>query len=126
MVGFCKACGGAGSVHKTYRLCADCWGERGQFARKDAEPDTPAILAPLAMEPTYHEPGSTGKALVMRERGRLKQQLFHPCDARYTGDELPYFFLRATPEERAALIESSAREQREKIEKLFANMVDIG
>lgn len=124
MVGFCKACGEAGSVHRTYRLCGECWDERGQHKRKDAEPDTPAVLAPLASEPTCYAPGTPGKVSVIEERGKRKEQLFHPCDARYSGDKLPVVFMRATPEERAALIESSAREQREKIEKLFANPVD--
>lgn len=39
--------------------------------------------APLPDRPTDAPPGSEAKILILAERARLKQALFHPADARF-------------------------------------------
>jgi hypothetical protein len=50
--------------------------------RRRAHPHDTVRPAPLAPDPTDMPPLSLGKVLVLAERARLRQQLFHPGDAR--------------------------------------------
>lgn len=51
-------------------------------------------MEPLPYTPTLAAPGTPEKMAIMSYRGRMKQQLFHPADARYEGDTRPIEFLK--------------------------------
>jgi hypothetical protein len=49
--------------------------------------------APVAPLPTTAAPGTVEKMMVLEERARNKQALWHPLDAQYDGDPRPYSVL---------------------------------
>ncbi len=49
--------------------------------------------APLPDAPTTAAPGTAEKVEVMHERAKLRRQLHHPADARFTGDARPVEWL---------------------------------
>lgn len=51
-------------------------------------------VAPLPQLPTTAAPGTPEKLLIMEIREKLREQLFHPADARFVGDTRPVEWMR--------------------------------
>jgi hypothetical protein len=99
MTAICRHCDQS-KVNRPRGLCWSCYYTPGV---KDLYPSTSkyarrgvgnfAGRAPLPAAPTTAAPGSPEKLAVLEQRAKLKQSLFHPCDARYVGDPRPLEFL---------------------------------
>src|SRR5262245_37917882 len=106
MLAICRHCSKS-KVNRPRGLCWSCYYTPGV---KDQYPSTSKYArrgvgnftgnAPIAPEPTTAAPGTPEKMMVLEERARLKQALWHPLDAKYAGDPRP---LEAIMRSRAAL-----------------------
>ncbi len=95
MIPICQNCHKA-KVNRPRQLCWGCYYAPGV---RDRFPSTSKYArrgvgnfsgnAPLACAPTTAVPGTPEKMEVLAERARMRQRLWHPCDARYPGDPSP-------------------------------------
>jgi len=84
--GPCAHCG-VRAATRPRRLCGRCYGDRR--VRRQYGPAGPRGRRgfdaygrrPLPLAPTSAPPGSAAKVLILAERARRRQQLFHPGDA---------------------------------------------
>jgi hypothetical protein len=86
----CRHCQHA-SVSRPRRLCWRCYygpGVRDLYASTSKYGHRGLGnfngTAPLPTSPTKAAPGSAEKIAVLAERARLKESLWHPCDASFT------------------------------------------
>ena len=103
MIPICKHCRKS-KVNRPRGLCWGCYYTPGV---KDQHPSTSKyarrgegnFTGPAAMpEPTTAAPGTPEKLAVLEQRAKLKQALWHPLDARFPGDPLPFSAPRELPE----------------------------
>lgn len=100
MTAVCRHCSKC-KVNRPRGLCWSCYYTPGV---KESYPSTSKYArrgvgnfngnAPLPDAPTTAAPGSPEKLAVLELRAKLKQALFHPADATFTGDPRPLEFLR--------------------------------
>jgi hypothetical protein len=101
MNAICRNCAKC-KVNRPRGLCWSCYYSPGI---KDLYPSTSKFARrgignfngcrPLPDHPTAAAPGSPEKLVVIEERARLRQALFHPYDAKFAGDPRPVEFLRS-------------------------------
>jgi len=103
MLSICRHCSRTSVGYRPRGLCWGCYYTPGvkelfpstsKYARRGVGNLTGK--APLPSAPTTATPGTPEKLAVIERRALLKQQLFHPADARFAGDPQPHEFLSAT------------------------------
>jgi len=100
MIPVCKHCQKS-KVNRPRGLCWTCYYTPGV---KEQFPSTSKYArrgvgnfngnAPIPFMPTTAAPGTPEKMAVMEERAKMKQALWHPLDAQYSGDPRPLQALR--------------------------------
>ena len=108
MIPICQNCH-KGKVNRPRQLCWSCYYAPGvrdrypstsKFARRGVGNHTGS--AAFECEPTTAAPGTPEKMEVLAERARMRQRLWHPCDARYPGDPEALAATAASSRERTA------------------------
>lgn len=99
MIPICKHCR-TSKVNRPRGLCWSCYYTPGV---KEMYPSTSKYArrgvgnftgnAPVAPLPTTAPPGTVEKMMVLEERAKNRQALWHPLDAQYDGDPRPYAIL---------------------------------